>query len=267
MMTGRRTGPRPDPQTLGALLLLVLGLAAVGCSSGPTATVPAPREEGWWRELHRRHLERAGQGPVDLLFLGDSITQGWNDNEVWRTFYGPRRAANFGINGDKTQNVLWRIRDGELDGIGPKAVVLLIGTNNLSASPPEEIARGIAAIVAEIRRRLPEARVLLLGILPRGERPGPARDRIRAVNQLIARLDDGSRVRFLDIGRSFVDEDGTISREIMPDSLHLSPKGYRIWAEAMEPALRPLLDEPGHDPKRSEALSLGSLSKIACSSE
>jgi lysophospholipase L1-like esterase len=225
----------------------VMGLAAAGlstaCAQGPETVVARPRE-GAWMDLHNRFVERARQGHVDLLFLGDSITQGWNDNEVWKRFYGARNAANFGIGGDRTQHVLWRIRNGELDTIEPKVVVLMIGTNNASSGTDEEIAQGVTAIVEEFRQRLPKARILLLGVFPRGEKPNPTREKLDAVNRRIAGLDDGSHVKFLDIGKAFLDADGTIAREIMPDHLHLSRKGYRIWADAMEPTLWSLLDEP-----------------------
>jgi lysophospholipase L1-like esterase len=226
---------------LGVLCLLTTGLPA--CAQGPETAVPKPRE-GQWMELHRRFLDRARQGKVDLLFLGDSITQGWNDNAVWKRFYGPRNAANFGIGGDRTQHVLWRIQNGELEGIEPKVVVLMIGTNNASSGTPDEIAQGVTAIVEELRHRLPKARILLLGVFPRAEKPNALRDKLASVNTKIAKVDDGSHVKFLDIGKSFVNEDGTISPEIMPDYLHLSLKGYRIWAEAMEPTLWSMLDEP-----------------------
>ncbi len=227
--------------------LVVIGLAATGlstCAQGPETVVPKPREGGWLN-LHREFVARAKQGKVDLLFLGDSITQGWRGApEVWKRFYGPRNAENFGIGGDRTQHVLWRIQNGELDGIQPKVVVLMIGTNNASSASADEIAQGVTAIVEELRKRLPKAKVLLLGVFPRGEKPNPTREKLDAVNAKIAGLDDGSHVKFLDIGKSFVNPDGTISREIMPDSLHLSRKGYRIWADAMEPTLWSLLDEP-----------------------
>jgi lysophospholipase L1-like esterase len=226
---------------MGVICLLATGLSA--CAQGPETVVPKPRE-GRWMDLHRSFVERAKQGKVDLLFLGDSITQGWNDNEVWKRFYGPRNAANFGIGGDRTQHVLWRIQNGELEGIEPKVAVLMIGTNNASSGTPDEIAQGVTVIVEELRNRLPRAKILLLGVFPRSEKPNAIRDKLTSVNAKIAKLDDGSHVKFVDIGKSFLNEDGTISREIMPDYLHLSRKGYRIWAESMEPTLWSMLDEP-----------------------
>ena len=195
-------------------------------------------------KVHQAFLDRAKKGNVDLLFLGDSITQGWHDNDVWKRYYGPRHAANFGIGGDRTEHVLWRIQNGELDRIEPKVVVLMIGTNNASSATADEISLGITAIVEELRHRLPKGRILLLGVFPRGQKPDATREKLQAVNAKIARLDDGSHVKYLDIGKAFLNEDGTISPEVMPDFLHLTGKGYRIWADAMEPTLWSMLDEP-----------------------
>jgi lysophospholipase L1-like esterase len=224
------------------VFLVAMGFSA--CAQGPATVVPTPRE-GWWMEMHKGFIERAKKGNVDLLFLGDSITQGWNDNDVWKRFYGPRKAANFGIGGDKTEQVLWRLQHSELDGIEPKVAVLMIGTNNVSDSTPDEIAQGITAIVKDLRSQKPKTKILLLGVFPRGEKPSSVRDRLKSVNERIAKLDDGSHVKYLDISQSFLNPDGTISPEIMPDYLHLSSKGYRIWADAMETTLWSLLDEPG----------------------
>jgi lysophospholipase L1-like esterase len=243
MMT-RRGWKRVLVRGLGIICLAATGLTA--CAQGPETMVPKPRgSEGSWMDLHRQFVARARQGKVDLLFLGDSITQGWRGApEVWKRFYGPRNAANFGIGGDRTQHVLWRILHGELEGIEPKVVVLMIGTNNAGSATADEIAQGITAIVQELRKQLPKTKVLLLGVFPRGEKPNPTRAKLEAVHAQIARLDDGAHVKFLDIGKSFLSQDGTISREIMPDFLHLSSKGYRIWADSMEPTLWSMLDEP-----------------------
>jgi lysophospholipase L1-like esterase len=232
-------------RAIAVVCLLATGLSA--CAQGPETVVPQPRQ-GAPADLHRRFLQRAKQGGVDLLFLGDSITQGWGfgerENDVWKRFYTPRNAANFGVGGDRTQHVLWRIQNGELEGIEPKVVVLMIGTNNASSGTADEIAQGVTAIVEELRHRLPKAKVLLLGVFPRGQKPNATREKLSAVNAKIAHLDDGSHVKYLDIGKAFLNEDGTISRDIMPDYLHLTRKGYRIWADAMEPILWSMLDEP-----------------------
>ena len=196
-------------------------------------------------KLHESFLDQAKKGNIEVLFLGDSITQGWNNNGVWKRFYGPRHAANFGIGGDRTEHVLWRIEHGEIDGIHPRVVVLMIGTNNSGSNTADEIALGIATIVKELRQRLPETKVLLLGIFPRGQKPDATRAKIEEVNRQVSRLDDGSHVTYLDIAKAFLNPDGTLSREIMPDYLHLTAKGYRLWADAIEPTLWRLLNEGG----------------------
>ncbi|MGE3819529.1 MAG: platelet-activating factor acetylhydrolase IB subunit [Isosphaeraceae bacterium] len=236
------------------LLGAVLGPCAVAiCAQNAgehSAIRPEPRE-GAAMDMHRGFLERAKQGNVDLLFLGDSITAAWEGRDgdglgpaqVWDRHYAPRNAANFGIGGDRTQHVLWRLGQGEVDGIQPRVVVLLIGTNNLSGNTPEEIVEGITAIVRTLKVKLPETKILLLGIFPRGEKPNPLRDRIAAVNARIKGLDDGGKtVKYLEIGHLFLNEDGTISRDVMPDALHLTRKAYRIWADAMEPTLWEMLE-------------------------
>jgi lysophospholipase L1-like esterase len=241
MLTNHRELRRAAFRLFGVLGLLATGMTA--CAQGPATVVPKPRP-GSWMAMHEKFLSQAKKGNIDLLFLGDSITQGWNNNEVWRRHFEPRKAANFGIGGDRTEHVLWRIQNGELEGIAPKVTVLMIGTNNSGANTPEEIAQGVTAIVDELRKRLPNTKILLLGVFPRGEKPAAIRDRLKSVNEKIAKLSDRSHVQFLDIGAAFLNEDGTISRKIMPDFLHLSREGYRKWADAMEPTLWSMLDEP-----------------------
>lgn len=225
----------------GAFLLSAMATSAL--AQAPASTTPVPREDDWWTKRHAASVERAKQGDVDLLFLGDSITQGWNDNETWKEHYGSRKAANFGFSGDRTQHVLWRLENGEIDGINPRGIVLMIGTNNAGSDSADDIAQGITKIVELLRERLPEANILLLAVFPRGETPNPTREKLDAVNAQIAKLDDGGKVHYLDIGPSFLEDDGTISKEIMPDFLHLSAEGYKRWAKAIEPAVKHLLGE------------------------
>lgn len=212
-----------------------------------SATVPAPRDtQAYWMKLHETFLERAKQGEVDLLFLGDSITQGWSGSgkEVWKRHYEPRKTANFGIGGDRTQHVLWRIQNGELEGISPRLAVLMIGTNNLGANTNDEIADGVTAIIKTLREKRPEMKILLLGIFPRSEKANdPARARISAINSKIESLADGKSVIYKDIGSTFLEKDGSLSKAIMPDFLHLSRQGYQRWADAVEPTIWSLLDE------------------------
>jgi lysophospholipase L1-like esterase len=194
--------------------------------------------------MHEKILAQARKGNIDLLFLGDSITQGWHDNAVWKRFYGPRHAANFGIGGDRTQHVLWRLEHGEVDGIHPRVAVLMIGTNNARDNTSVEISAGIKAIVEELRKRLPDSKILLLGVFPRGQKPNGLREKLDDVNDQISRLGNGKSVFYLNIGRAFLNPDETISLDVMPDYVHLTAKGYRLWADAMEPTLWKLLDEP-----------------------
>jgi lysophospholipase L1-like esterase len=229
------------PALLAAALLLTPASQLV--AQTPTTAAPAPRTDEWWQNTHKDFLKQAEKGDVDLLFLGDSITRGWNNNATWKKYYAPRRAANFGIGGDGTQHVLWRIENGEVDGISPRVAMLMIGTNNVGGSSADDIAAGVKAIVAELRKRLPESKILLLGVFPRGEKPNEARAKLKKVNEQISKLDDGDKVHYLDIGSSFLEDDDTISKKIMPDFVHLTPEGYERWAAAIEPSLKKLLGE------------------------
>jgi lysophospholipase L1-like esterase len=193
---------------------------------------------------HERFVKIAQEGTAQLVFLGDSITAGWGSKkEIWDKAFGAYKPANFGIGGDRTQHVLWRITHGELDGIKPKAVVLMIGTNNSGSDPAEGIAKGVTAIVETIRAKQPQAKILLLAVFPRGEKPSPnpGREKLAKVNEIIAKLHDGQNIHFLDIGAKFLQPDGSISKEIMPDFLHLSAAGYQIWADAISPKLAELM--------------------------
>lgn len=213
-------------------------------------SIAAPkRGNARFYELHAQHLKRAKE-PMQLLFIGDSITEGWGKApDVWKTNYEKYQAANFGIGGDRTEHVLWRIEDGVLKGVQPKVVVLMIGTNNSSNHTGQQIAAANTKIVELIRANIPEAKVLLLAIFPRGPRKDKdgkitddAVQRMQAIheaNAMLAKLDDGKNVRFLDIGAKFLGADGKIPAAIMPDQLHPTAAGYQIWADAM----RPLLEE------------------------
>jgi beta-glucosidase len=211
------------------------------------AVTPEPRTAAWWVERHQNANARGKEGNIDLIWIGDSITQGWEGAgaEVWNRFYGTRRPANLGFSGDQTQHVLWRLEHGNLEGITPKVAVIMIGTNNSNGDDfsAAEITEGVKTIVKSVRTKLPKTRVLLLGIFPRGEYPNAQREKIINVNNAIAQMADSSTVRYVDIGDAFLQEDGRISREIMPDFLHLSPKGYEIWAKAIEPVLAEMLGE------------------------
>lgn len=190
--------------------------------------------------LHNSFLDRAWQAPIGLLFIGDSITERWrNAPEIWKTHYWQYNPANFGVAGDRTENVLWRIDNGELDHIAPKVVVLLIGTNNINDTP-EHIIVADTKIASLIHQKLPHSKLLLVGLLPRAaEASDWRREKIKEINVALAKLDDGKQTRFLDFGTKLLDADGTLSPEMMSDFLHPTPKAYQIWADAMQP----LLDE------------------------
>ena len=231
------------------LLTKMLGLAVVVVAQAAVArdnaaTTPAPRDPNWVKR-HEGFVEIAKKGGVDLLFLGDSITDGWRNRgkDVWEKNYASLKAANFGIGGDQTQHVLWRLQNGELDGIKPKLAVLMIGTNNLRGNTDEEIADGVKAIVAELNKRTPETKLLLLGVFPRGEKADdPNRGRIKNINSIIAKLDDGGKtVKYLDIGDKFLQPDGTLPKSIMPDGLHPNAKGYEIWVDAIAPTVQEMM--------------------------
>lgn len=208
------------------------------------AITPVPRD-GSWLKRHEAMNERVKQGNVDLVFIGDSITQGWEGSgkEVWKEFYGERNAVNLGIGGDRTQHVIWRLDHGNLEGISPKVAVIMIGTNNSGSNSPEEIAEGVTKIVEQIREKTPETKILLLATFPRGADPSDEKRQVNEQsNSIVEKLADNEHVFYLDIGDEFLDDDGKLSKEIMPDLLHLSERGYTIWAESIEPTLTKLLN-------------------------
>jgi lysophospholipase L1-like esterase len=219
--------------------LATLALILLARTQEPKTVTPVPKDE----KRHLGFVEIAKKGGVDVLLLGDSITDGWRGGgkKVYAEHFEPLKAANFGIGGDRTQHVLWRLQNGELEGITPKLCMLMIGTNN-GGDSADDVAAGITAIVKEIHKKSASTKVLLLGIFPRGEKPNAGREKNDKVNAIVAKLDDGAKtVKYLDIGGRFLNEDKTISKEIMPDFLHLSEKGYQLWAEAVLPTVKEML--------------------------
>lgn len=199
-----------------AILSLYAPRVALADDKQPATAVPVPRD-GDWHKRHEQINARATQGDVDLIFLGDSITQGWNDNAVWKKYYGSRKAMNAGIGGDQTQHVLWRLDNGNIDGIKPKLAVIMIGTNNSGGNTSEDIAAGIKAIVARLRAKLPETKILLLGIFPRGDKPDNRQRQVNIkANELAKTAADGENVVYLDIGDKFLSSDGACRRTSCP---------------------------------------------------
>lgn len=215
------------------------------------ATTPTQRPEPGWMKRHERFNEISKEGKAQVVFFGDSITQGWEGpgKVVWDKYWAPLEAANFGIGGDRTEHLLWRLDNGNFDGLKPRLVVLMIGTNNTGHQgrngyhcTPEQTSEGVKAIIERLRKKVPGVKVLLLGIFPRGETP---EDRFRKQNETINALlklqADGKDVIYMDIGGTFLKEGGMLPREVMPDLLHLSPSGYELWAKAIDAKVKELL--------------------------
>ena len=226
---------------------VLVAVVAAKQSESNIAVTPVSRPDAWWQQRHEDMNTRVKQGNVDLIFVGDSITQGWEGagKDVWDKFYGERNAVNLGINGDQTGHVLWRLDNGNIDGISPKVAVVMIGTNNAySGQRADQIAEGTKVIVDKLRTKLPQTKVLLLGVFPCGPdgQFGPRQVNMKT-NEIVSQLVDGQNVFYLDIGPKFLNADGTLSKEIMPDLLHLSPQGYTIWAASIEPTLAKLMGE------------------------
>ena len=184
----------------------------------------------------------AAKGDFDLLLIGDSITDLWpRKGKASYAVFAPWKPLNLGVSGERTEQVLWRLQNGELDGIHPKAAMIMIGTNNLgqfATEKPEWTAAGVGKIIATVQEKLPKTKILLLSIFPRSEMPtDPIRHRVNATNALIAKLADGKMVTYLDIGGKFLAADGTLPKDIMPDLLHPNEKGYQIWLDAVKPTL------------------------------
>jgi lysophospholipase L1-like esterase len=235
---------------------------AAKASRLPSSLVPVTQGRDWrvydWPKRHAAIVSLMKTRQPEIVMVGDSITHFWGGEpggdgirgrdtapEVWTRAFTGRSVVNLGYGWDRTENVLWRLRNGEFEGVTPKVVVVMIGTNNVTLNTPDEIAAGVTAIVGEIHQRSRASRILLLGIFPRGEKPDAHRATIDAVNQRLAKLHgrDGV-VTYLDIGQKFLGADGSISKDVMYDFLHPSAKGYEIWVEAMKPTLTRLLSTP-----------------------
>lgn len=235
---------------LTSFFALCVGASLLAETPTSLAITPKPRDAGWMKR-HESFNEISKKGEAQLVFLGDSITQGWSGagKEVWAKKWEPYKAANFGIGGDRTEHVIWRLQNGNFDGLKPKLVVLMIGTNNTGhqgrpaaehggavySSTAEQTAEGVKMILDILGKKLPETKVLLLGIFPRGAtKEDKMRQQNVATNNLIAANADNKRVFYMDIGNTFLQPDGTLPKEIMPDLLHLNAKGYEMWAGAIE---------------------------------
>jgi lysophospholipase L1-like esterase len=197
-------------------------------------------------QRHEGFVETARKGDIDLLLHGDSITDWWVQGEeskaVFDKYFGNIKTANFAVAGDTTQGVLWGLKNGEGQGFSPKAVMLMIGTNNMGSHSAAEIAEGIGAVVLEMRKDFPDAKILLLAIFPRSTPGDPIRIKIADANKIISRLDDQQHVFYMDIGPKFLDENGVfLPDSFRPDNLHPRAKGYEIWGAAVKDRLAELM--------------------------
>ncbi len=229
------------------LLTLILTTTLIAAEPKRHSAVVAADRHSWWTLRHEAVKERVEKGDVDLLMIGDSITHSWEGGgkEIWQKYYAPRKAVNLGFSGDRTQHVLWRLENGEIDGISPKLAVIMIGTNNSNGkdNTAEEIADGIKVICRKLRKELPEMKILILAIFPRAPKPCPQRAKNEKASELASKIADGKMIHYLNINKQFLTEDGTLTKEIMPDFLHPNTRGYEIWAKAMEPKIAELMGE------------------------
>jgi lysophospholipase L1-like esterase len=231
--------------------LLVAGFALALClatcvADGPKDNPAAKPVKSFDTKRHEQFLKTVEKGEGDVIFIGDSITQGWEGNKkTWDDAFGAFKPVNLGISGEQTTHVLWRITEGkELDPIKPKLAVIMIGTNNLGQKhTPEQIAGGIKAIVTELQKQKPDMKILLLGVFPRAS--GIAKEetvapkeklnpKIKQINDIISKYADDKKVFYKDIGPKFLNAEGGLEKKVMPDYLHLSAEGYKIWADAIK---------------------------------
>jgi len=232
-----------------------MALAASGIAeNGPPAYVAAPRTDRNSQLAHEILVGEARHGGIDLYFVGDSITRRWRATDYpdfvanWNKNFFGWNAADFGWGGDTTQNILWRLENGELDGVNPKVIVILAGTNNVGKSAADdsrvaEITQGIKAIIDICRQKAPSATIVLTAIFPRNDGP-EANPFINRINKNIAGFADGRSVRFLDINDKLADSNGVLFEGMTLDNLHPTAKGYQVWADGLRPILSELLGPP-----------------------
>jgi lysophospholipase L1-like esterase len=229
---------KPLLQKFESLMLLQPPRLNVAATYTQTQQRMGPRHVGF--------AEIASKGHIDLLLHGDSITDWWVQGDankaMFDKYFGNIKTANFAVAGDTTQGVLWGLKNGEGQGFQPKAVMLMIGTNNSGTFTAPEIAEGVGAVVLEMRKDFPDAKILLLAIFPRSTPGDPVRDKIAEVNKIISKLDDQRHVFYMDIGAKFLDEKGTfLPDSFRADNLHPQPKGYDIWGAAVKDKLAELM--------------------------
>ena len=239
-----------NTRRVAAFFCLGIFLSAISGFAEPTSNpsvVPANKMNSkWWKNRHQQRVKLAKEGNIDLIFIGDSITHSWerSGKDVWAKYYTPRHALNLGFSADRTEHVIWRLQNGEIDGISPKLAVIMIGTNNTGQrkDPAEQTAEGVKKIIDILRKQLPDTKILLLGVFPRSSKAtDKPRVTNREINDIISTYADNKNIYYLNINEKFLDADGVLPRDIMPDLLHPNAKGYQIWAEAIEPMVKKLM--------------------------
>jgi len=210
-----------------------------------TAVVPVPGGGDTWRTRHEAINARAKEGHVDLIYIGDSIVRSWmwDGTPVWDHYYAKRNGMILGMTGDRTEQVLWRLQNGNIDGISPKLAIVMIGQNNGPFNTGEEIGAGVTAIVQTLRKKLPETKILVLAIFPRGEKPTAERAVLAKANEVASKLADGKYVFYMDVNYLFLRPDGSIPASLMPDFEHPNEEGHRVWAAAIEPKVAELMGD------------------------
>jgi lysophospholipase L1-like esterase len=233
---------------------------AQGKGGGPAADRPVQRTDANSKLAHQQRVKTLKQGRIDVYFVGDSITRRWRATDYpqflahWKKNFFGWNAANFGWGGDTIQNILWRLQHGELEGVHPKVIVLLAGTNNVGRTPANDakvanITKGVKALLDTLRKKAPKATIVVMGIVPRndGAKPTAVMASINRINANIAKFADGKQIRYVNINDKLADKDGQLFKGMTVDRLHLSLKGYQVWADALKPLLTELLGPPAKE--------------------
>lgn len=228
-----------------AVWVVALACLVPSAAFANSATTPVSKESPNWLKRHEAINTDVRKGNVNLLWIGDSIVENWEDQgkATWDKYYAHRGSANLGIGGDRTEHLLWRLDHGNIDNVAPKLSIVMMGQNNGSTNTAEEIAEGVTAIVTRLRDKLPNTRILLLGIFFRGEHPNEEQKRLARANEIFSKLADDKFVFYMNINSIFLNPDGSIPAALMPDFEHPSAEGHRIWAETIEPKVSELLGD------------------------
>lgn len=231
------------------LLALVVTFFSLAAHAENTAATPVPRDSAKWKAKHEaiNATVRDARNTIELLWIGDSIVENFKWPEdgkpVWDKYYAPRNAANLGISGDNTEHVLWRLQHGNIDGVHPKLAIVMIGQNNGPHNTAEEIAEGVTDIVALLRDKLPDMKILLLAIFFRGEHPNEEQPRLAKASEIASKVADNEHVFYMDINKVFLKPNGDIPKDLFDDFEHPTTKGFQLWAETIEPTVAKLFGD------------------------